>query len=343
IKDGLTAPPNTLHLKAYEGMTAEEIYPFIDEFDNNEPMDHHIYDDESKDGNNEQGQSDLPPPPDLPQQDKTQQQSGSQTQPKPGNNNGQGQQQSQSTSSGSGNASSSDEGRSPKTANQSEQQGASQPPPLSLQERENLSVQWKQRLAGAAQQALQAGKLDGDMARLVDFLLQPALPWRSLLAHYMSMTARDDYSYMRPSSRRGEPAIYPSLRSAQINIIIAIDTSGSISESEINEFVSEIDAIKSLIRARITLLACDAELESGCPWIYESWDAFTLPRKLKGGGGTRFSPVFDWAERQDRPADLLVYFTDADGKFPEYTPNYPVLWLVKGKGEVPFGQRVQLN
>ena len=47
-------------------------------------------------------------------------------------------------------------------------------------------MQWRQRLAGAAQQALQAGKLGGNMARLVEHLLQPQLPWRMLLARYMT-------------------------------------------------------------------------------------------------------------------------------------------------------------
>jgi predicted metal-dependent peptidase len=40
---------------------------------------------------------------------------------------------------------------------------------------------------------------------------------------------------------------------------------------------------------------------------------------------------------------MLVYFTDAEGDFPKAPPNYPVIWLVKGKGAVPWGERVQLN
>jgi len=41
--------------------------------------------------------------------------------------------------------------------------------------------------------------------------------------------------------------------------------------------------------------------------------------------------------------DLLLYFTDAEGEFPEQQPQYPVVWLVKGKEPVPWGQRIQLN
>ena len=91
------------------------------------------------------------------------------------------------------------------------------------------------------------------------------------------------------------------------------------------------------------MLFRSAELATDCPWVFESWDEFILPRKIVGGGGTRFTPVFDWAEMQDGQPDLLVYFTDADGQFPQQMPQYPVLWLVKGKSPVPWGQRVQLN
>ena len=190
---------------------------------------------------------------------------------------------------------------------------------------------------------MQAGKLAGSLARLVDHMLQPSLPWRMMLARYLSYIARNDYSYMRPSSRRDGPAIYPSLRSTEVNIVVVVDTSGSISNGEMSEFLSEINAIKGQLSARITLLACDAELDSNCPWRYEPWEEVHLPEKLGGGGGTSFVPPFQWLKQQDIQPDLLVYFTDAEGEFPRQEPAVDVLWLVKGKKKVPFGTRVQLN
>jgi predicted metal-dependent peptidase len=222
-------------------------------------------------------------------------------------------------------------------------EGAPQPPPLSPQEQDNLETQWQQRLAGAAQQAMQVGKLGGAMARLVDYLLEPQLPWRSLLSHYITSVARDDYNYSRPSNRRGDPAVFPSLRSGQINLVVALDTSGSISDQEIQEFLSEIDAIKSQMRARVVFHACDAALAKDGPWTYEPWEQFSLPREFSGGGGTDFTPVFQWVEEQDQHPDMLIYFTDAEGVFPEREPTFPVIWLVKGREKVPWGQRVQLN
>jgi len=307
LKDGLTPPLGALHLEEYEDMTAEEIYPFIKENDDSELLDQHLYDSDAK-GENE-----------SPSQ-------GGQGKGKPQNDPEGGQ------------------GDKPTEQGNSEEpsQGAGQPPPLAADERERLEVQWRQRLAGAAQSALQAGKLSAAMARMVDHLLQPQLPWRALLARYMTSTARDDYNYSRPSRREGE-AIFPSLRSAEVDVVVVLDTSGSVNRPELDEFLSEVNAIKGQVRARVTLHACDAALDADGPWQYQPWEECRLPEELHGGGGTDFNPPFEWMEREGRRPDLLVYFTDAIGEFPEQPPAYPVLWLVKGKAKVPWGERIQLN
>ena len=251
------------------------------------------------------------------------------------------QQQEQSENRDSGQQSEQQQSEGNEPEEQSEQQRSAERLPQS--ETERLAAQWQQRLAAAAQQAMQAGKLSPEMARLVDFFLQPKLPWRSLLAQHLSATARNDYSYTRPSSRRGDPAVFPGLRSEEIDLVVAVDTSGSIDETEIEQFFSEINAIKGQIRARIVLLCCDDEINTGFPAYYEAWEEFKLEVEVKGCGGTDFRPVFHWIERQDMKPDTLVYFTDAGGKFPEREPPYPTVWLVKGKARVPFGARVQLN
>jgi predicted metal-dependent peptidase len=314
IHDGLTAPPGALYSHEYEGMTAEEIYPFLVDNENDSSREENLYD---KPEEQQGGKGDQPPPPEQ-QKDE---------------DKGKAQRPQTET----------DEQAQPQDGIDENREGAHEPPPLSAQERETLEVQWKQRLAGAAQQAMQAGKLSGDLARLVDYVLEPKLPWRMLLAHHMTAQARDDYSYTRPSSRRGEPAILPSLRSHQLDVVVALDTSGSISAEEMDEFVSEIDAIKGQVRARVVLHACDERLNPDGPWTFEPWEPLVRPASFKGGGGTDFRPVFDWAASMDREPDLLVYFTDAEGSFPKIPPHYPVIWLVKGKAQVPWGQRIQLN
>jgi predicted metal-dependent peptidase len=310
IQEGLSPPPGVLVEDHFAGMTAEEIYPCLDDnSDEQDTLDEHIYDREQTDTRTRDQEH-------RGQGDKT---TRSRRDKLPRGQNRQGD------------------------ANPESRGVPLPPPPLTSQEQQALMVLWQQRLAGAAQQAMQAGKLGATMARMVDFLLQPQLPWRMLLARYMTATARDDYSYIRPSGRRGDPAIFPSLRSAQINLAVALDVSGSVSEKEISEFLSEIDALRGQLRARITLLACDEMLSHDSPWLFEPWEDLELPRELHGGGGTSFVPVFKWVASQDTSPDLLIYFTDAQGVFPHGPPSYPVIWLVKGKAKVPWGQRVQLN
>ena len=302
VHDGLKAPPGTIMEEKFEGMTAEEIYYCIEEFENEDSE----QETQSENPGEDRTTGSLPNEADQDLQP-------------------------------------ADPGASPDDKADQAQNLAPPPDDLTSQRQEELSIQWQQRLAGAAQQALQAGKLGGAMARMVDFMLQPRLPWRMLLAKYMTANARDDYSYSRPSSRRGNPAIFPSLRSTQINVAVGIDISGSVSDQEMNEFLSEVDAIKGNMRARITLLPCDSELTEGAPWVFEPWEDVKMPSLIKGGGGTSFCPVFKWLDLQDQYPDLLVYFTDCQGTFPETAPCYPVIWLVKGEESAPWGQRIQLN
>ncbi|MDH5516399.1 MAG: VWA-like domain-containing protein [Gammaproteobacteria bacterium] len=332
VKEGLEPPADVIVMQQYGNMTAEEIYPLLEDNDNDQERD---LQDNKDDDDNDQGKQDK----DKGAKGKSAKSDGDGSSP---------EQQEQSSDQGAGGDANEDAEQGgqqqPQLSDADEGSGdADEPQPLTEAEKETLTIQWQQRMAGAAQQAMAAGKLGDSMMRLVDFMLQPKLPWRSLLARYMNAIARDDYTYSRPSSRRGDPALFPSLRSAQLNVTVALDISGSISDKEINEFVAEIDAIKATVRARVTLQACDAQLAEGGPWEFEPWEEFAVNMKLKGGGGTKFSPVFDWVNAQDSMPDLLVYFTDAQGEFPPTEPNYPVLWLVKGKTQVPFGQRIQLN
>ena len=206
----------------------------------------------------------------------------------------------------------------------------------------NIAERWQSNVTHIAQQLRGKGRLSASLQRALDGALQPVLPWQALLARFLASHARDDYSHHRVS-RRGGDALLPSLHSQQTNLVIAIDNSGSISDGELNEFIAEIDALKSQVRAQVTLLACDVALHPACPWMFNATQAIQKPEEWAGGRGTRFKPVFEWVECEGRAPDALIYFTDAMGEFPENEPAYPVLWLVKGRGKVPWGTRVQLN
>lgn len=352
VDEGLTPPPGSLILNDYRGMTAEEIYPLIEDNDMSETLDQHLYD--KKDNQAEGGQDSKQNP--LDQQDKKTESGGEGQGQRPqqqshGNNphQQQGPQQqdrdenTEKESPGTHQHPDDEQQRPAPLDEPEDSEQNAQPEALTESEKDTLQTQWQQRLAGAAQQAQQAGKLGEGMARMIDFFLQPTLPWRALLARYMNSIARDDYSYTRPSNRRGDPAIYPSLRSAQMDVVVALDVSGSINPQELNEFITEVDALKSQVRARVILLTCDSKITGHSPWIFEAWEHCYLPDRVIGGGGTDFNPVFEWIDLHDIRPDLLIYFTDAVGKFPASEASYPVAWLVKGRQTVPWGQRIQLN
>ena len=376
VEEGLALPPDALYNEEYAGLSAEEIYPLIKSDSSEQTLDQHLYDrlDDGSDNSNldqnnttdtDHSHSDSPPrqsqqPPlaqnspqsqNSPQPDDPkphQQQSSPHASPEPPQQSGQSGNDSTSKSAASTSDYESDSGESlpgpqPGSDNSESHSADQPPPPLSAQEKSDLNIRWQQRLVGAAQQASQAGKMNGSVARIIDRLLRSTIPWRTLLARFMGSTARVDYNMMRPSQRRSGEAILPSLHTRQTRAVIAIDTSGSIDPDELNAFVTEVNAIKSLVNAQIILLACDRQLDPDAPWIFEPWENLVLPGTLQGGGGTDFRPVFSWVAEHAVQADLVVYFTDAQGRFPDRPASVETLWLVKGAAPVPWGQRIQLN
>lgn len=315
-EERMLPPDNALMNASYRGLTAEEIYPVLHEDPPEETQDTHLFDSSAGEGGDD-GE-----PQEQEQRD-----------------TGQGQEnESEGEASGDEGDSEADAGNQGEPQ-QADESGNPPPPPA---DPGKLDEQWKSRLAAAAQAARQAGKLSQSLMRFVDNLLAPQLPWRALLARYMMNAARDDYSFQRTSRREGE-ALMPRLYSQGVNVVVALDTSGSVTREELQAFLTEIDALKAQVRADVTLHACDDKLDPAGPWKYAMWEAVALPEQVSGGGGTDFRPVFDWLGRERISPDLLVYFTDAEGKFPEREPAFPVVWLVKGKAQTPFGTRVQLN
>jgi len=316
LDEGLKPPLGAQVLTLYRGMAAEEIYPCIDDSLDQETLDDHVWDDDQNDGGEGGG--------------------------------GGGGERSDAQGKGGTDSQETDpdaSGDAPQKSGAADTAGDSNdspPPPLSAREKENLQQQWQRHMAAAAQRARESGKLSGGLARLTEDALAPQVSWRAALAQYLSQASRDDYTWLRPSRREGE-VIWPSLRSHSGEIHVAVDTSGSVSDADMALFVGELNAIKGTLPVRITLFACDAALAPDAPWVTEPWQDFQMPRKFDGGGGTTFAPVFDWIEREGAHPDALVYFTDAEGEFPKVAPNYPVLWLVKGKAPVPWGRRIQLN
>lgn len=204
-------------------------------------------------------------------------------------------------------------------------------------------AEWTVATVQACKVAQQAGKLPAALKRLMDELLSSVVDWKSILRRFVQITsARNDYSWSRPSARYAASGMYlPHIRGEQTpKIAIAIDTSGSIDGEALRQFISEMNSISDECKPEeIVLMYCDAEIQ-GVETFQQGDQIVCDPI---GGGGTDFRPVFfELAKRGETPACLL-YFTDLQGTFPETPPGYPVLWVSTGGAvEVPFGEVVEL-
>lgn len=167
------------------------------------------------------------------------------------------------------------------------------------------------------------------------------IDWRNELRVALDKYFRDDYVMMPPSKKLLYSGIYlPSNISQTFRLVIAVDSSGSIDEGLLNEFLCEVNFLMTLVpNYQIELIVCDEKIDSHKTF----YSGDTLEIDLKGGGATDFRPVFDFIEENLDDVKLLLYFTDLDGIFPQKSPEYEVKWITKKRLEIPFGTTIQLD
>jgi predicted metal-dependent peptidase len=203
-------------------------------------------------------------------------------------------------------------------------------------------AQWKVALTQAVAVARGQGQLARCLARLVNETLRPALPWQDVLRNFFRDLASDDYFWSRPNKRFLPYDIYlPSLRSPSLGeIVVALDTSGSITPKLLGEFLSEVQALLDVGRPRkLYLLDCDASVHSAQEFV----PGDRIDMQPQGGGGTDFRPVFDHVAEQNIDPTSLVYLTDLEGAFPDTPPLYPVLWVSYGTDTAAFGEVLKIR
>ena len=199
---------------------------------------------------------------------------------------------------------------------------------------------WKETTRQA--KSLSRGSLGAGVARSIDTLLKPEMDWQSPLRRFMQSLTSADYTWTRPNSRYIARGLYlPSLQSKCMGtMVIGVDTSGSIDEVLLAQFGAHLQSIaEELQPERIVVVYCDYDVCGTDE--YAPGDPIVLTPH--GGGGTRFSPVFDYVEAQDIQPAVLVYFTDLEGDHNFAAPDYPVLWAcTTGDQPVTFGENIPL-
>ncbi|MBD3800104.1 MAG: hypothetical protein IE886_01395 [Campylobacterales bacterium] len=171
---------------------------------------------------------------------------------------------------------------------------------------------------------------------------QSVVDWRSELAHALNRHLRSDYRMLPPSKKLLYSHIYlPSPTSETLDLVIAIDSSGSVDEALLGLFIAEVESLlETFTDYRIELIVCDAKVQSHCQF----YPGEPLVFDLKGGGGTDFRPLFEWTERNAPMAPLLLYFTDCDGRFPDTEPSIDTIWVTpETERTVPFGRVIPIT
>lgn len=209
----------------------------------------------------------------------------------------------------------------------------------------------REAVVSAAQQTERTcGSLPGHVKRIVDALLEPKLPWRELLAAFMtsSMDCRTNWS--APNRRFAWSGTYlPSHAGEQVRVAIGIDVSGSCTD-DCRKFLTEVAAIaKSFGSYELHVIQCDTEVKAydkfdeGNPLDWENGQI-----ELKGFGGTRLRPIFDYITLNELDVDAVIVFTD--GECEEFDDDcgvgVPVLWALAGashRDNLKVGEQIAIG
>jgi predicted metal-dependent peptidase len=181
------------------------------------------------------------------------------------------------------------------------------------------------------------GSIPGEVQVYLNGLLDPVLPWHQIFRRFMNRMVKTDYSFRKPNRRFFPDAILPTQHSEGLDdIAIAIDTSGSVTDDQFQQFVSEAYGILKYQKPpTMNLIQFDTRIQAE--------DSLQTPSDFMnvtftGRGGTNIGPVINWAKK--RKPKLLIIFTD--GYFPnrEPDPKVSILWIIHTqKGyKAPYGK-----
>ncbi|MHA1690558.1 MAG: vWA domain-containing protein, partial [Candidatus Heimdallarchaeaceae archaeon] len=158
-------------------------------------------------------------------------------------------------------------------------------PSMSIDDEER---KWKRNLAKAYNIAKMAGIVPAGIDRFVEDLIYPKIDWKHYLAAWFTERSKDSYDWLH-RNKRCRSIYLPGLQSKTVGeIVIAIDTSGSIDEKMLRKFLGAIDELRGMVKCNVHIISCDANVAD---YKYFDKDESIIGYRPKGGGGTRFSPA----------------------------------------------------
>ena len=217
---------------------------------------------------------------------------------------------------------------------------------------DQLTREFTKMMADSAETVKSRGTLPGKLKQFIEELMKPPqVDWRQELRNYCKSAkpSRSKTTLSRPKRKHiSIPGVtissHPGKRkNPSYRIVFAIDTSGSVSNYELQEIFGELRGILSCNEGtEVTVVECDTRIGR----VYDLDSVKDVDTTVSGRGGTSFDPVFNWirgniewqGERCTKQPDLLIYATDGECSLPPVdirVPQSKMLWLISSRGRVP--------
>lgn len=205
-----------------------------------------------------------------------------------------------------------------------------------------MESEWQVAVTSAAAEAAKAGKMPGHLEHFIKDIIKPIVDWRSVLWPFCTSITNEDYSWRKPNRAYiSEDEYLPSLLSECAGHIVFIQDTSASCDDFAPQFYSEGAAIHAELQPeKITIIHCDYDVQK----VIEVLPDDTFPEaKVYGGGGTRFSPAFDWINEHAEDVAAVVYLTDLECSDFGEQPPYPVLWVSTTQRDAPWGMVTQIT
>ena len=198
--------------------------------------------------------------------------------------------------------------------------------------------------------ALLAGRLGVELPRAVTDLLTPKVDWREALREFVtsSCKGKDEYTWRKFNRRLLPNDMYlPTVEDESIGeIVVAIDTSGSIGQEQINEFATELVSICEVVTPDAIRILWWDTMVHGEQVFTDNYTNIGQMLKPLGGGGTRVACVSEYINNKKVEAEAVLVFTDGYvEQSPKWDISAPTLWLVTDNTgwQPPAGKKVIVN
>jgi predicted metal-dependent peptidase len=215
-------------------------------------------------------------------------------------------------------------------------------PKLSAEEKKKIRDEIKEAMVAAAQ-AAGAGRIPAGVARMISDFTEPKMDWRQLLRMSIQSILKSNFSFNRPNRKsQHSGAILPGMMNEQtIDVSVGIDMSGSISDVQSKDFLSEVKGIMDeYVDFKLDIWCFDTQVYNYAQFTGDTADEI-MDYEVKGGGGTDFDANWEFMKSEDIVPKKFIMFTDGYPCGSWGDEDYcDTLFIIHGDETInaPFGQ-----